>query len=208
VIIGPIPGMLVSRFASSPCPATLCGAFCSARGSIVLAMVHPFQQSNALAGRAQASGSPPNGGRNARLALAGTVAHPGRAHADRTDTGHDLALGQMPVANQPLLAFFGQTAGRSRKSETSASMASAKSFRAPAQNFSKRILKCEFNNIILGHAYLDASINDFCCVGWFDRFQRWFLAGERRLMRSAPPTAVMGDYARAVCLRNSNRLML
>jgi hypothetical protein len=47
---------------------------------------------------------------DARLALADTVANPGRAHANRTDTGHDLALGQMPMANQPLLAFFGQKA--------------------------------------------------------------------------------------------------
>ena len=34
----------------------------------------------------------------------------GRAHADRADTGHDLALGQMPVANQLLLAFLCQKA--------------------------------------------------------------------------------------------------
>jgi hypothetical protein len=30
------------------------------------------------------------------------VAHARAPHRDRTDAGHDLALGQMPVAHQPL----------------------------------------------------------------------------------------------------------
>ncbi len=36
---------------------------------------------------------------------------PGAAHGDRTDAGHDLALGQMPMAHQPLAAIIGELVG-------------------------------------------------------------------------------------------------
>jgi hypothetical protein len=39
-------------------------------------------------------------------AFANTVAHPWAAHRDRIDAGHDLALGQMPVAHQALAAVI------------------------------------------------------------------------------------------------------
>ncbi len=44
-------------------------------------------------------------------AFADAVAHARTAHRDRTDAGHDLALGQMPVADQPLAAIIGQLVG-------------------------------------------------------------------------------------------------
>jgi hypothetical protein len=40
-------------------------------------------------------------------AFAGAVAHARAAHRDRTDASHDFALGQMPVAHQPLAAVIG-----------------------------------------------------------------------------------------------------
>jgi len=63
----------------------------------------------------------------------------------------------MPMANQPLLAFFGQKAGMPVKEIRNLGLdgIGQKLPRTTAQNFSKRILKCtwlgEFNNIILGH---------------------------------------------------------
>src|SRR6266436_4271756 len=44
-------------------------------------------------------------------AFADAVAHARAAHCDRTDPGHDLALGQMPVAHQPLAAVICQLVG-------------------------------------------------------------------------------------------------
>ena len=46
-------------------------------------------------------------------AFADAIAHaPARAaHGDRTDASHDLTLGQMPVADQPLAAILGQLVG-------------------------------------------------------------------------------------------------
>src|SRR5260370_10990381 len=41
---------------------------------------------------------------NALRAFADAVTHTGAAHRDRTDAGHDLALRQMAVADQPLAA--------------------------------------------------------------------------------------------------------
>src|SRR5262249_15683583 len=41
-------------------------------------------------------------------AFADTVAHPWAAHRDRTDAGHDFALGQMPVTHQALAAVIGE----------------------------------------------------------------------------------------------------
>jgi hypothetical protein len=47
---------------------------------------------------------------NALGAFAGAVAH-ARARRDRTDAGHDFALGQMSVAHQPLPAVIGELVG-------------------------------------------------------------------------------------------------
>ena len=41
-------------------------------------------------------------------AFADAVAHARAAHRHRTDAGHNLALGQMSVAHQPLPAIIGQ----------------------------------------------------------------------------------------------------
>jgi hypothetical protein len=41
-------------------------------------------------------------------AFARAVAHPWAAHRDRTDAGHDFALGQMPVAHQPPAAVISE----------------------------------------------------------------------------------------------------
>ena len=63
----------------------------------------------------------------------------------------------MPMANQPLLAFFGQKARMPVKEIRNLGLdgIGQKLPRTTAQNFSKRILKCtwlgECNNIILGH---------------------------------------------------------
>ena len=43
--------------------------------------------------------------------LAAPVAHPRATHGDRTDAGHDLALGQTAVAHQPLAAIIGNLVG-------------------------------------------------------------------------------------------------
>src|SRR5438874_6236872 len=69
---------------------------------------------------------------NARLALACWL-----FGNFRTDTGHDLALGQMPMANQPLLAFFGQKAGMPVK-ETVISMRLGISCRGPHGAWGKK----------------------------------------------------------------------
>ena len=44
-------------------------------------------------------------------AFANTIAHARAAHGDWTDAGHDLALGQMPVADQPMAAVLRQLVG-------------------------------------------------------------------------------------------------
>src|SRR6266516_428188 len=43
--------------------------------------------------------------------FADTVAHAWTPHGDWTDAGHDLALGQMPVPHEPLVAIVGQLVG-------------------------------------------------------------------------------------------------
>ena len=50
---------------------------------------------------------------DALRSFADAVAHPRTAHRDRTNAGHDLALGQMSVAHQPSPAVFGQLVGMS-----------------------------------------------------------------------------------------------
>jgi hypothetical protein len=81
------------------------------------------------------------------------------ARARRPDRyrGHDLALGQMPMANQPLLAFLCQKAGMPAKEIRNLGLdgIGQKLPRTTAQNFTQWILKCtwlgELNDIILGH---------------------------------------------------------
>ncbi len=86
------------------------------------------------------------------------VAHARAAHGDRADAGHDLALGQMPVAHQPLAAVLGLECRHDwpSKAATSASTACAsKRSRAVAQNLGQRIGKSpwlgELENVSFGH---------------------------------------------------------
>lgn len=44
-----------------------------------------------------------------------TVAHARAAYGDRINAGHDLALGQVPVANQPCPPIVGQLVGMAGK---------------------------------------------------------------------------------------------
>jgi hypothetical protein len=44
-------------------------------------------------------------------AVGGTIANSGTTHGHWTDAGHDLALGQMPMAHQPAVAIIGQLIG-------------------------------------------------------------------------------------------------
>ena len=48
---------------------------------------------------------------DAPSAFAGAVTHAWAPHRDCTDAGHDLALGQMPVAHQSPAAIIGQLVG-------------------------------------------------------------------------------------------------
>ena len=80
-----------------------------------------------------------------------SLRQPGRAwvaHRDRTDAGHELALGQMPVAHQALAAVIGELVGMATAqggyfdldrcaSSARAPLLSTRSF----QNQSRRVLK-------------------------------------------------------------------
>ena len=70
---------------------------------------------------------------DALRAFANAITHARAAHGDGADAGHDLTLGQMPVADQPLTAVLGQLArrGLASKAATSASTAWANNARAP-----------------------------------------------------------------------------
>jgi hypothetical protein len=51
--------------------------------------------------------------------FAATVADPWTAHRDRTDAGHDLVLGQIAMAHQPVAAVGSQLVGmRTSKAAT------------------------------------------------------------------------------------------
>jgi hypothetical protein len=43
--------------------------------------------------------------------LAATVAHARATHGERAYAGHDLALGQVPMAHEPLATVVGQLVG-------------------------------------------------------------------------------------------------
>ena len=90
-------------------------------------------------------------------AFAGAVAHPRAAHRDRTDAGHDLALGQMPVAHQPLAAVIGELVGMAAEQGGNLRLDGLRQqrSRAVAQHLGQRIGECpwlgELENISLGH---------------------------------------------------------
>src|SRR5260221_1416801 len=71
------------------------------------------------------------------------VAHARAAHCDRTDPGHDLALGQMPVAHQPLAAVICQLVGMAAHKSRNLGLDRLRQqrSRAIAQNLGQRIGK-------------------------------------------------------------------
>ena len=90
-------------------------------------------------------------------AFADTVAHARAANGDRADAGHDLALGQMPVAHQPLPPIIGQIVGMAVEQGCNLGLDRLRKqrSRAVAQNFGQRIGECpwlgELENITIGH---------------------------------------------------------
>jgi hypothetical protein len=72
---------------------------------------------NAPAAIPKGSGQPRVGRQDRRrkadalATLLDAVTHARTTHCDRTDTGHNLALGQMPVAHDPLVTVGGKLVG-------------------------------------------------------------------------------------------------
>ena len=94
---------------------------------------------------------------DALRAFANPITHARAAHRDRTDAGHDLALGQMPVAHQSLVAAVGQLVGMAAEQGCNLGLDSLRQqrSRAVAQNLGQRIGKSswlgELENISVGH---------------------------------------------------------
>src|SRR6516225_8885501 len=87
----------------------------------------------------------------------GTVTYTRAAHGDRTDAGHDLALGQMPVAHQPLATVIGQLVGMAGEQDCDFGLhrLPQQRSRAVAQNLGQRVRKsswlAELENVSVGH---------------------------------------------------------
>src|SRR6516225_1870663 len=87
----------------------------------------------------------------------GTVTYTRAAHGDRTDAGHDLALGQMPVAHQPLATVIGQLVGMAGEQDCDFGLHRLRQqrSRAVAQNLGQRVRKsswlAELENVSVGH---------------------------------------------------------
>jgi len=94
---------------------------------------------------------------NALATFADPVTHARAAHGDRADAGHDLALGQMPVAHQPPAAVVGQLIGMAPEQARNLGLDSLRQqrSRAVAQNLGQRIGKSswlgELENVSVGH---------------------------------------------------------
>jgi hypothetical protein len=89
--------------------------------------------------------------------FAETVAHARTAHRDRTDAGHNLALGQMSVAHEPPVAVVGQLVGMDAEQGCYLGLDGLRQqrSRAVAQNLGQRVRKsswlAELENVSLGH---------------------------------------------------------
>src|SRR5262249_45577390 len=89
--------------------------------------------------------------------FAAAVTHARAAHSHRTDAGHDLTLGQMPVAHQPPPAIIGKLVGMAAEQARNLGLnrLRQKRSRAVAQNLGQRIGKSswlrELENISLSH---------------------------------------------------------
>src|SRR5262249_28365957 len=90
-------------------------------------------------------------------ASAAAVTHARAAHSHRTDAGHDLTLGQMPVAHQPPPAIIGKLVGMAAEQARNLGLnrLRQKRPRPVAQNLGQRIGKSswlrELQNISLSH---------------------------------------------------------
>src|SRR5262249_60107220 len=88
---------------------------------------------------------------------AGALDRPLIVVLDWTDAGHDLTLGQMPVAHQPPAAIIGELVGMTAEQARNLGLEGLrqKRSRAVAQNLGQRISKSswlrELENISLGH---------------------------------------------------------
>ena len=86
-----------------------------------------------------------------------SVAHARAAHRDRTDAGYDFALGEMPVAHQPLAAITGKLVGMAADERGNLRLDRLRQqrSRAVAQHLGQRIDECswlgELENISIGH---------------------------------------------------------
>ena len=88
---------------------------------------------------------------------AATVANPGTTHRHRSDAGHDLTLGQMPVTHQPSVAIIGQLVGMAAEEARNLGLHGMRQqrSRAVAQNLGQWVRKRpwlrQLDDIILGH---------------------------------------------------------
>ena len=91
------------------------------------------------------------------LPAVGGVANSGTTHGHRTDAGHDLALGQMPMAHQPAVAIIGQLIGMTAEEARNLGLHGMhqQRSRASAQNLGQWIRKRpwlrQLDDIILDH---------------------------------------------------------
>src|SRR5258707_422537 len=94
---------------------------------------------------------------DALATFAAAVTHARAVHSDRTDAGHDLTRGQMPVAHQPPAAIIGELVGMAAEQARNLGLEGLrqKRSRAGAQNLGQRIGKSswlrELENISVGH---------------------------------------------------------
>ena len=85
------------------------------------------------------------------------IANSGTTHGHRTDAGHDLALGQMPMAHQPAVAIIGQLIGMTAEEARNLGLHGMhqQRSRASAQNLGQWIRKRpwlrQLDDIILDH---------------------------------------------------------
>src|ERR1700716_963182 len=93
---------------------------------------------------------------DALRAFANTIAHARAAHRHRTDAGHDLTLGQMSVAHQPLAAVVGLLVGMAAEQSRHFCLDGLRQqrSRAVAQNLGQRVGKSswlgELENVTVG----------------------------------------------------------
>src|SRR5262249_29486240 len=94
---------------------------------------------------------------DALATFAAAVTHARAAHSHRTDAGHDLTLGQMPVAHQPPPAIIGKLVGMAAEQARNLGLnrLRQKRPRPVAQNLGQQIGKSswlrELQNISLSH---------------------------------------------------------